>query len=38
MDTMKITVDGSGNITVDTADRQPGGNTLEDNPSRALKV
>jgi cytochrome b6-f complex iron-sulfur subunit len=38
MDTMQITVDAGGLITVDTAVRTPGGTTLEDNPSRALKV
>ncbi len=35
MDTMKITVDGSGNITVDTGKIAKGG---PDNPTRALKV
>lgn len=35
MDTMAITVDGSGNITVDTGKITPGG---PDNPTRAVKA
>jgi cytochrome b6-f complex iron-sulfur subunit len=38
MDTMKITVDASGNIVVDTAEITEGGTTPGDNPSRALQV
>jgi cytochrome b6-f complex iron-sulfur subunit len=35
MDTMKITIDGAGNITVQTGSITPGGT---DNPHRAVKA
>lgn len=35
MDTMKVTIDGSGNITVQTGVRTPGG---PDNPMRAIQI
>lgn len=35
MDTMKVSIDGAGNITVQTGTRTPGG---PDNPTRAIKV